>query len=230
MNPSASRALASATVIAAGLMLIACQPRSVSDRPVFEGDAGSGRLIAQKTCAACHGVDGASVSSIIPRLAGQYPEYLEKQILAFKAGPDGRPKRLSPIMGPIAAGLSKADAANAAAYYASLTPNPATARDSRRLPLGHKVYTEGDPDHDLPACVSCHRPTGAGLEPDFPRIGGQSADYIEGQLAHWEETRGHRGKLMSMIVPHLKPDERQAVADYIAQLRPADLKGSRADP
>ena len=32
------------------------------------------------------------------------------------------------------------------------------------------------------------------------------------------KVRGKPGKLMTMIVPHLQPDERQAVADYISQL------------
>lgn len=207
--------------LAAALILTACQPKTTPEQPASEGDAGAGKLIVEKTCAACHGLEGDSSASTIPRLAAQYPEYIEKQLLAFKAAPGGKPKRISPTMAPIAAALSAADAANVAAYYASLTPVPASPRDPGRLGLGRSVYMEGDPDHDLPACVSCHRPTGTGIRPDFPRIGGQSADYVEDQLTHWEETRGHRGKLMSMIVPHLQPNERQAVADYVASLRPA---------
>jgi cytochrome c553 len=206
----------------AAAALAACQPRPTADGPTFEGDADAGKVVAQRVCAACHGLDGNATAPNIPKLAGQYPEYLQKQLLAFQDGPDGHPRRVNATMGPIAATLSTTDIANVAAYYAGLAETPASARDNRRLALGQTVFTEGDPDHDLPACISCHRPQGGGIRPDFPRIGGQNPDYVENELDHWEETRGHKGKLMSLIVPHLQPDERQAVADYIAQLRPSE--------
>lgn len=40
-------------------------------------------------CAACHGPDGkGNKGAAYPRLAGQYPEYLEKQLRAFQVGAD----------------------------------------------------------------------------------------------------------------------------------------------
>lgn len=215
-----SRARVGLSWAAVLLALSACAPKPNGEAPHFQGNAGAGAALAQRVCAACHGLDGNGTSPEIPKLAGQYPEYIQKQLLAFRQGPGGKPKRLSLVMAPIAAALSTADIANAAAYYAGQPLAPAAARDRSRLALGAKIYAEGDPDRDLPACITCHRSTGAGIRPDFPRIGGQSPDYLAGQLAHWEDTRGHRGKLMSMIVPHLQPDEREAVVDYIAQLRP----------
>ncbi len=216
----AGRSAAPAAVLVAALFLAACQPKPAPEPAALAGDAAAGQRIAQKTCAACHGSDGNAVAPNIPKLAGQFPEYLQKQLLAFKSGAEGKPRRSSPVMEPIVASLSQADMADVAAYFSSLALSPAKARSPARLVLGRTVFQEGDPDDDLPACVTCHRALGGGIRPDFPRIGGQNPDYVEDELARWQQIRGHRGKLMSIIAPRLKPEERQAVADYIAELRP----------
>ena len=204
------------------LLLAACQGQQQSAATSdFHGDVSHGRAVVERTCGACHGADGNSTSPAIPKLAGQFPQYIVKQLKAFAAAPGAPNARVSATMAPIAAKLSDTDMADVAAYYASLPRSKGAPREAARLALGEKTYTHGDPSHDLPACISCHRPSGQGIEPDFPVIGAQSPDYIDAQLATWEANRGHRGKLMSLIVPHLQADERQAVADYIAQLEPA---------
>lgn len=80
------------------------------------GSAEAGQKKAAK-CAACHGVDGISDNPTWPHLAGQHAEYLVKQLEDFKAG-----RREDPVMGPLAAGLSRQDMQDLAAYYASLAP------------------------------------------------------------------------------------------------------------
>lgn len=214
---------ASGAVVAAGLVLClqAGVTPAASQAQIPSGDAVKGKAVAQTRCAACHGVDGNPAAAQFPRLAGQFPEYIQKQLQAFKGEGDKPPKRLNPIMRPIAEGLTAADAADLAAYFAGQAPkfNAATA-DAGRLELGRSVYLEGDAAQDLPACVSCHRASGEGIRPDFPKIGGQSPVYLATQLSNWMKTRGHPGKLMSIIVPRLQPEERQAVVDYIGQLRP----------
>lgn len=68
------------------------------------------------TCIACHGNEGISPNPQWPNLAGQKDLYLKNQIIAFRDG-----KRQSVIMmAPMVANLSDDDAANLAAYYASL--------------------------------------------------------------------------------------------------------------
>jgi cytochrome c553 len=207
---------------ASALLLAACQGQDQgAATSAFQGDVSHGRAVVERTCAACHGADGNSTSPTIPKLAGQFPEYIVKQLKAFAADPGAPNARVSPTMALIAAKLSDTDMADVAAYYASLPRSKGAPRDAARLKLGEQTYTHGDPSHDLPACISCHRPSGQGIEPDFPVIGSQNAEYVDAQLTNWEANRGHHGKLMSLIVPHLQPDERQAVADYIAQLEPA---------
>ena len=82
--------------------------------PVFAGDIAAGKA---KTgmCAACHGAMGISAVPMYPNLAGQKAAYIAKQLKDFKTG-----NRKDPVMAPMAMGLSDADIANIAAYYASL--------------------------------------------------------------------------------------------------------------
>jgi cytochrome c553 len=79
----------------------------------FAGDIAAGKA-KSITCAACHGFDGNSMIPTFPKLAGQHAAYLEKQIKQFRDG-----IRKDPSMAPMVAGLTDADAANLAAYFAS---------------------------------------------------------------------------------------------------------------
>jgi cytochrome c553 len=200
------------------LVHVAGPSRPAAADPAFSGDAARGKAIAQATCAACHGADGNPEMAGFPKLAGQFPEYLAKQLRAFVATPGAPAQRINPIMAPIAASLSSADIDDVAAYYAGRMRSESRPRDATRLRLGEQLFMRGNPDEDLPACASCHRPTGSGIRPDFPDLAGQDPDYVDVQLANWMETRGHRGKLMTLIVPRIAPAERPALADYIASL------------
>jgi cytochrome c553 len=64
-------------------------------------------------CQACHGADGNSTDPQFPRLAGQYEDYLVRALTDYRSG-----QRRNPIMSGFAAGLSDADIANLAAYFA----------------------------------------------------------------------------------------------------------------
>jgi cytochrome c553 len=186
--------------------------------PDFGGDAAKGREIAARMCSACHQLDGKAIAPSFPNLAGQGPEYLLKQLKAFKTPATGKPLRPSAVMSPLVAALTETDFANLAAYYASLPPVSGVPREPSRVDLGQKIYTKGDPAAGLPACVTCHRPGGSGIRPDFPRLAGQNPEYVSQQLTTWMGVRGKPGKLMTLIVPHLSAVEREAVADYVAQL------------
>jgi len=82
--------------------------------PAFaEGNANAGK--AKSTpCAACHGPDGNSTSSMFPKLAGQHPDYLLQALKSYKSG-----KRKNAIMNGQAANLSEADMADLAEYFGS---------------------------------------------------------------------------------------------------------------
>lgn len=94
--------------------LIALCALGFSISPAFAGDAAAGKSKAA-TCGACHGMNGISPNDMWPNLAGQKEGYLVAQMKAFRDG-----QRANPMMAPMAAGLSDADIADLAAYYASL--------------------------------------------------------------------------------------------------------------
>ena len=87
---------------------------SVSAFGALAGDIAAGKARSM-SCAGCHGANGISNSPMWPNLAGQKEAYLASQLQMFK---DGR--RANAMMSPMAKGLSDADIANLAAYYASL--------------------------------------------------------------------------------------------------------------
>lgn len=81
-----------------------------------EGDAAAGE--AKSTpCRTCHGKDGIGTMPHFPNLAGQKSQYLEQQLLAYRAG-----TRRNEIMNVIAQALSDEDIADLAAYFESLDP------------------------------------------------------------------------------------------------------------
>ena len=83
--------------------------------PALAADVDAGKKKVQEVCAACHGQDGATPTAPdYPKLAGQYPDYLEKTLRDYKSG-----ARKNPIMAGFAQGLTTADIANVSAYFAS---------------------------------------------------------------------------------------------------------------
>jgi cytochrome c553 len=78
------------------------------------GDASRGL----PACAGCHGATGAGVPAQFPRLAGQYAEYTEAQLKAFRAG--SRANDANRAMRTIAGKLTDAEIAGVADYAAGL--------------------------------------------------------------------------------------------------------------
>ena len=93
------------------LLMIAVAAMVLTGAPAFAGDAAAGKT-KSKTCAACHGPDGNSVSPDFPRIAGQHYDYLVKVLKRYKSG-----ERKNAIMSPQAANLSRRDIEDLAAYY-----------------------------------------------------------------------------------------------------------------
>ncbi|WCM28583.1 c-type cytochrome [Sphingomonas sp. QA11] len=200
--------------------LAGCSPQSASDTERLGGDPRLGQQIAQTRCAACHGSPGVDKAPGVPTLNEQYPEYLKKQLAAF-AAPAGAPShRESAVMAPIVRALSEADRSNVAAWYAQIWRKPSKPRDPARVALGEQIFLHGKPEDDLPACAACHRMDATGIRPDFPNLASQEPAYLEYELRNWERLRGHRGKLMSLIAPRIKPELAGPLADYLA-MRPS---------
>ncbi|CAN0618002.1 Cytochrome c4 [Burkholderia multivorans] len=184
-------------------------------------DLDRGKAIAAQVCASCHGADGNSVSGGFPKLAGQHPEYLVKQLNDFKAQPGAKgPARINAVMVGFASALTGQDMRNVAAYYASQAPQLGAAHNAATVPIGQKIYRGGIGEKGVPACASCHGPTGQGVPAQYPRLSGQWADYTVAQLSAFQQGAGARNnnEAMHQIASRLTDGEIKAVADYIAGL------------
>ena len=101
---------------------------TMSSPAMAEGNAEVGKTKVI-VCSACHGVDGNSMIDMYPKLAGQHPAYLEKQLKEFRSAMQtgGKEGRMDPIMGGMSIALSDTDIADISAFFASQTQsaNPA---------------------------------------------------------------------------------------------------------
>jgi cytochrome c553 len=95
----------------------ACKP---TPRGKLPGDPAKGKELA-KNCAGCHGDTGITDNPAWPSIAAQKPGYLVNALKAFRSG-----LRKDPLMAGVSRGLSDADIANLAAYYAGQACPPAT--------------------------------------------------------------------------------------------------------
>jgi cytochrome c553 len=170
--------------------------------------------IVNTVCAACHTPTGNSVITLNPKLAAQHPEYLEKQLTEFKAG-----KRNNAVMTGIASALSEEDMKNLAAYFSSQQLTLGQAKSNGKESLGEKIYRGGIAATNVPACAACHGATGAGLPKQFPRLGGQHADYILAQLRTFRTGERANAPMMMAIAAKMSDAEMAAVADYMQGLR-----------
>lgn len=177
-------------------------------------DLAKGQEISTTVCAACHTADGSRGSPANPILQGQHPEYLVKQLTEFKAG-----KRTNAVMNGMAAPLSEADMRNVAAFYGSKQAKPGAAKNKDTVLLGEKIYRGGIAEKNVPACAGCHSPNGAGIPAQYPRLGGQHAEYVEAQMnAFRAGTRTNSAQMLS-VAARLSDKEIKAVSDYVAGLR-----------
>lgn len=180
------------------------------------GDAAAGQQ-KSAVCAGCHGADGNSVNPAWPKLAGQHPDYIVKQLKAFKSG-----ARQDPVMAPMAMPLSDQDMEDLAAYF-SAQPIQGGEADAAKVALGETLYRGGNSASGVSACAACHAPNGVGNPAaNFPALAGQHAAYVEKALTDYRS--GARApdevsKMMQSVAANLTDAEIAAVAQYVQGLR-----------
>jgi cytochrome c553 len=206
------RAWAQAAVLAAVLSSFVHTNASAQDKPPAQ---------VTQVCAACHGADGNSIAPTNPKLAGQFAEYLHKQLRDFMPQKGKKPARESAVMNGMVANLSDTDAQAIASYYAAQALKPAAASDKNLASEGEKLWRGGDAARGVPACAGCHGPSGAGIPAEFPRLGGQYAQYVAAQLqAFRSSTRANDPNgMMRGVAAHLTDGQIRALAEYAAGLR-----------
>ncbi len=170
-------------------------------------------------CSACHGAHGEGrPDAAYPRLAGLDSVYLIGQLNAFADG-----SRDNETMAPIAKALTPDERQAIAKFYAGLvTPKidgPQKA-DDKTIAAGATLAGRGDWSKGLPGCGQCHGAAGQGVGTTFPKLAGQSAEYITSQLKAWKDGKRTNDPLhlMTGISSKLNDDQVAAVAAYYASL------------
>jgi len=177
-----------------------------------DADAGTEKSV---TCIACHGDDGNSPLDQFPKIAGQVPGYIKNQLVKFKSG-----ERDNPVMAGMVAGLSEQDMADLDAYYASQSATTGSVSEDQVefARAGEMIFRSGVKEYSVPACMACHGPSGAGIPPNFPRLAGQHAAYIEQQLLAFKS--GQRvDSIMNPIAFPLSEEQIKQLALYISALQ-----------
>jgi cytochrome c553 len=190
----------------------AAKPEAATASAAAEAPKDAATIVGT-VCAACHNADGNSVITTNPRLAGQHPEYLAKQLRNFQSG-----ERVNPVMQPMAAMLSAEDVVKVAAYFGAQKPKGGNAKENGPGSLGEKIYKGGIAASGVAACAACHGPTGAGIPVQFPRLAGQHADYTVTQLKAFRSGERANAPMMKAIAARLSDQDIVAVADYIQGL------------
>ncbi|SFO01459.1 Cytochrome c553 [Nitrosospira briensis] len=171
-----------------------------------------------ENCVRCHGdAQSPPVSDRVPRLHGQSEAYLTRAIENYSDG-----IRESGIMEPIALEMSTEETAALARYYASLpSPHIVASEDPKAVVRGRRIATEGLAEGGIPPCSSCHK----GDNPQFPRLAGQSATYLRGQLELWRRglrDRSGYGAIMAVVANRLNDAQIHDVTAFYAS-QPAEL-------
>jgi len=187
-----------------------------------KGDATAGE---KKTamCVGCHGIKGYHSSfpemHRVPMIAGQSAKYISNALTAYKKG-----DRKHPTMRGIADGLSAQDIADLSAYYA----DQGVDFNRASLPKATGGSAQAAALVTKGGCVSCHGENfSKPMDPSYPRIAGQHADYLYVALKAYKTTDkeliGRNQPVMGGVAKQFSNDELKILAEYVGSL-PSDLK------
>ena len=181
------------------------------------GDASNGSSLVA-TCAACHGIDGNSINTDWPSLAGQNQKYLYDQLGYFVSGE--RENALMTAVIPYLKTLSSNELLDIAAYYAESSASVGQAdSDANLLALGESLYRSGDLNRGIPACTACHSLYGEGnVQAGFPKISGQQKGYLVSTLKEYRSqvrNAGNYALVMQAASANLKDGDIEALANYM---------------
>ncbi|WP_158669382.1 c-type cytochrome [Bradyrhizobium guangdongense] len=171
-------------------------------------DVAAGKAKAQ-VCAGCHGENGISQTENIPSLAGQPDQFLQWQLVFFRAG-----SRKNEQMQPIVEEITNEDIRNLGAYFSQLTPpkgsedkDPDLSKKGAQVAAGRR-------------CASCHTDSFAGTK-GVARLAGQREEYLVKALHDYKAGQRVGGGVAAMadVAYHMSDEEITAVSHYLAHLK-----------
>jgi len=170
-------------------------------------DIAAGKAKAE-LCSGCHGENGISGIENIPSLAAQQDQFIQWQLVFFRAG-----TRKNEQMQPIIAQLDNEDIRNLGAYFASLPPpksppdnDPDLSKKGAQAAAGRR-------------CANCHTDSYAGTK-GVARLAGQREEYLVKALRDYKSGARSGGSMAAMadVAYPLVDEEITALAHYLANL------------
>ena len=186
--------------IAISAALAGCSGKVDTVKPA-PADLAAGKLIAERDCKGCHGLDGKGVAPAIPNLAAQRERYLLASLHEYKEG-----KRTHAALREMTSHMSDADLRNVAAYFASLPPianvPPKDLKQSSPYEQG-KALAAG--------CAQCHGEDGNSKIPGTPSLAGQQPHYLVSAIQEY-----HQGDRKAAIMKSMLRDTDRLALENLA--------------
>ncbi|HHH36301.1 MAG TPA: c-type cytochrome [Gammaproteobacteria bacterium] len=250
-----STTLASIFVGAAALIMAPMSHAAV--KPEVKANIANGKKIFTEgkgsvpACNSCHGADGMGDDNLgTPRLAGQISQFIVKQLEDFAT--DRRQDTTMFVMNTNAKGLSAQDRRDVAAYVSTLKNYKirtvlgqqqlveakagsnlkelaANGTEIGKRHLGKAIVNYGAPERGIPACRSCHGYNGRGVDPIYPKIGGQRFTYIVNQLKNFREGKRKNDPMsqMQVVARKLSDEDILNLATFLTNAPPTSLGNIR---
>jgi len=183
-------------------------------------DTAAGKIISERDCKACHGLDGKGIAPAIPNLAAQRERYLFNSLKEYKDG-----QRIHAALKNMTANMSEADLRNVAAYFASLPPIVNTAATDVKHSSPYETGKLA-----AAACAGCHGADGNSTIPGTPSLAGQQPHYLVAAIQEY-----HQGdRLKSAMKSNLRESDKlelESMALYFAAQTPVNRgAAARGDP
>jgi cytochrome c553 len=170
-------------------------------------------------CGQCHRLSGSGNHIKFPRLAGQKPAYIAKQLDDFRAG---RRENDGGQMQEMAAELVPEDIPRVADWFSRQAPAwPTPTLPGMAVPERIRLLATKGAD-GIPACLGCHSaasPALAGKQTVAPRIAGQWDYFIVKQLTDFRDGRRANDPdgVMRAIAKRLSDTDIAALATFLSQ-------------
>ena len=189
---------------------------AIAETKLSSSELVSTKKIINNLCIACHAIDGNSVVTVNPKLAGQHAAYITKQLNYFKSV-----LRENVVMAGMVANLTEEDMINLGHYFSEQNILLSSAIENGVGSLGENIFRAGIKNKGVAACASCHGPSGHGIPDKYPRLNAQHSEYTLAQLNTFrlELRKNDPAGVMRTIAQKLTEQEMQSVADYIQGLR-----------
>jgi cytochrome c553 len=162
---------------------------------------------ATDSCLYCHdGPQRHARTQLYARLAGQQEAYLRKQLKAFASG-----ERNDPTMTPFALSLTEREFESMVTNFSRMRPQPNDTfhGEPARVARGEALAKANQ-------CASCHGQQLEGKDA-FPRLAGQSYDYLIDQLNNFKSGKRHDATgMMPAVVNGLSARDFEDLAQFLA--------------